>query len=426
MLRIAALILLCTLAASANQVRTLTLREAVDLALKQNPDLLLARLDSAKAAENVRVAKDPFMPKIYAGSGLAYSSGFPMSIEGATPSIFQARAVAFVYNRPQSMRVAAAKQYQRGAAMDEASRRSDVVYRTASLYVDANAAARATEVASTEVAAFQRALETVRARAAEGRALPLDVSQAELSLARAEYRLSSLRASLDSARRSLALVLGLDPAAEIRTTDEPLPAAIPEDVPAAIAAALQNSTEIRSLEARLVAKTYEERAAKGDRLPTLDLVAQYALLAKFNNYEEFFRTFQRNNGQLGVSITVPVFLGRGTRPEAAVAQVEADQLRLQIRSTRARIDADVRRAYDDLRQSQAARDLARRDLDVAREQVSVLLAQMQEGRAPLSRVEEARAAEAEKWIAYYDADATFEKARLNVLNLTGDLLAAIQ
>ena len=36
------------------------------------------------------------------------------------------------------------------------------------------------------------------------------------------------------------------------------------------------------------------------RLPRADLVSQYGLFARFNNYDEFFRKFQRNNGQIGV------------------------------------------------------------------------------------------------------------------------------
>lgn len=51
---------------------------------------------------------------------------------------------------------------------------------------------------------------------------------------------------------------------------------------------------------------------------------------------------------------------------------------------------------------------------------------MDEGRATLSQVEEARFAEDEKWIAFYDAQFTMEKARLTVLRETGDLLAALQ
>ena len=57
------------------QVRTITLKEAVDLAAKQNPEVALARLEESKAQQAVRIARDPFVPKVVAGSGLAYSSG---------------------------------------------------------------------------------------------------------------------------------------------------------------------------------------------------------------------------------------------------------------------------------------------------------------------------------------------------------------
>jgi len=70
--------------------------------------------------------------------------------------------------------------------------------------------------------------------------------------------------------------------------------------------------------------------------------------------------------------------------------------------------------------------VARLDLDVAREQLSVYLAQMQEGRATLRQVEESRVAESDKWIVFYDAQYGLERARWTVLRLTGDLLAAVE
>jgi len=54
------------------------------------------------------------------------------------------------------------------------------------------------------------------------------------------------------------------------------------------------------------------------------------------------------------------------------------------------------------------------------------LAQMQEGRLPLRQVEEARIAENAKWIAFYDAQYALEKARWNVLRLTGNLVGTIE
>ena len=76
-----------TAAGLCAEIHPLTLRQAVEIAMKENPDLVLARLEEQKAQANVRVAKDPFVPKIYAGSGLAKTYGYPSSIEGAAPSI---------------------------------------------------------------------------------------------------------------------------------------------------------------------------------------------------------------------------------------------------------------------------------------------------------------------------------------------------
>src|SRR5579863_5787574 len=81
------------------ETHSMTLRQAVERALQQNPDIAMARLDEQKAAAQVRLVKAPFSPTIGAGSGLAYANGFPMSIEGSAPSIVQARASQFIFNR---------------------------------------------------------------------------------------------------------------------------------------------------------------------------------------------------------------------------------------------------------------------------------------------------------------------------------------
>ena len=96
-------ILLFLLAAAAGfaEVRTVTLAQVLDLAMTQSAEAALARLDERRAAAAVQAARDPFFPKIFAGSGLAYSSGFPLSIEGSAPSILESRAIASVFNQPQ-------------------------------------------------------------------------------------------------------------------------------------------------------------------------------------------------------------------------------------------------------------------------------------------------------------------------------------
>src|SRR5690349_13080762 len=49
---------------------TLTMKQAVNRALQESPDIALARIDEQKATMNVSVVKDPFSPKIGVGSGI--------------------------------------------------------------------------------------------------------------------------------------------------------------------------------------------------------------------------------------------------------------------------------------------------------------------------------------------------------------------
>src|SRR5262245_28557297 len=99
--------------------------------------MIVARLDEQKAAQSVRLAKDPFHPRLLVGSGAAYSSGYPLTIDGNPPSIFQGHAVQTFFNRPKTYQVAEARQNERTTHIDVDIKRTDIAFRTVSLYMDA-------------------------------------------------------------------------------------------------------------------------------------------------------------------------------------------------------------------------------------------------------------------------------------------------
>jgi outer membrane protein len=405
----------------------MTLRQAVDTAVRQNPEVVMARLDEQKALEAVRIARDPFSPKVVVGSGLAYTSGFPMSVEGSAPSVFQARAIQSLYNKPRSYEVAAARENARGATIDTATRREDVAHRTALLYLEAQRVARGAETARQLIATSEKLANTVQVRVSEGRELPIESRRAALRLAQAKQRLADFEAARDQTEASLAVVLGLSPDDRVRaTTDEPPAPELPRDEAASVSDALANNKEVQRIESAMQARGLEARAARSEWLPQVDLIAQYGLFAKYNNYEDYFRTFQRHNGQIGASIQFPVFAGKGAKARASQADLEVMRLRTQANALRDRVTLDTRKAWQDLRRAESGRELAKMDLEFTREQLSVLLAQSEEGRASLRQVEELRAAETEKWLAYYEALHTVERAQLDLLRNTGALIAALR
>jgi outer membrane protein TolC len=125
-------------------------------------------------------------------------------------------------------------------------------------------------------------------------------------------------------------------------------------------------------------------------------------------------------------LQLPLLLGPGV--SARVAQAAADISRYQIEyaNLRNKISSDLQASFRQVKKADASAEVARLDLEVAREQLSVNLAQMQEGRAALRQVEESRVIENDKWIAFYDAQYSIERARWNLLRLTGELTGTIQ
>jgi len=421
------IVLLClTSAAAFAEVHSLTLRQAVDLALKQNPDIVLSRLEQQKAETAIRIAKDPFVPKVYAGSGLAKVWGYPTSIEGSAPSIIQSRTDMALFNRPKTYELARVRETARAAAIDTQSKSDQIAYQTAALFVDAQQMERNKQSLSLEVESLDRVSRATGVQVEEGRQLPIETKRVAVDLARGRQRMAAVSDDLDYSEASLAVVLGYPAADRVQPVDEERPALeIPESEQAAVALAVQNNKEIRKIESQLQAKGFEVKEADAARLPIIDAVAQYALLAK-SNYENFFTRFQRNNGELGVSIQIPLVTGTASKGLAAQARTDIIELRTQMEQVRNRIQLDTQKTYQELQKAQSAQEVARLDLDYTREQVSVLLAQLGEGRATQQQVDNARFSEQEKWIAFYDAQHAVESARLDLVRQMGTIQAAFR
>jgi outer membrane protein len=415
--------ILAALACQAAETHRLDLKAALKRAIEQSPEVLLSRFDEANAQQGIQIARDPFAPKLAMGSGLAYTYGFPMSIEGSAPSLFQVKASQSLINRPQSFLLAKARVEARGAQQVTQLRRDEVIERTAKLYLDADRATRNLKIVTTQIANLESVLATVRARVEEGRTLRIEAQRADVNLKKAHQRQRLLSAELKQTELTLAFVLGYDAQDRVEVSAETsfeIPLSAEPDT--AVREALDNSRELRKLQSDLQAKTLEVQANKSAWMPQVDLIAQYALFSRFNNLDQYFNRFQTNNAQLGVSFKFPIVPGPASAALAAQALNEISRLRLRLTNTRNRIEMETRKIYDDLQLHKENRELAKLDLDVARDQIAIHLAQLEEGKATRRQVEESRFLEAEKWLAYWDAQYLYDRARISLLAATGSLM----
>src|SRR6202043_3122246 len=102
--------------------------------------------------------------------------------------------------------------------------------------------------------------------------------------------------------------------------------------------------------------------------------AQYALLSKFNNYQNYYipsrpcttslgellcvtSSFQQNNATIGVSIRFPLFTA-SQRPRAKAADADALKASKQAEAARNQVSEETLRLQRSVAQMQAARDVA--------------------------------------------------------------------
>jgi len=173
-------------------------------------------------------------------------------------------------------------------------------------------------------------------------------------------------------------------------------------------------------ESEVRAKEYRLRGEKRGYYPTLQLVTVYSLLGKFNNYDQFFKTFERNNLNAGVQVSVPIFSAQ-TKANIALAEVNLRIAQTNLANKKNEVSAAVRQKTRHLRERDAAKEVARLELQLTQQDVAVLQSQLDEGKINLREVERARLEENEKWMLYLDANFQRQQAQLDLLQTAGQL-----
>jgi outer membrane protein TolC len=262
-------------------------------------------------------------------------------------------------------------------------------------------------------------------RQGEGFELPVEVTKAQLTRAQVVQRILQLEGRQDELEVFLRNQLGLAPEQSMEVTPEELPGAAEQQGANLIAMASENNPSLAFAESDVRGKEFRLAGEKRGNLPTLELVSVYSVLAKFNNYANYFTKFQYNNFNAGVNVQLPIFSAR-TRANVALAQANLDAAKMNLAGTKNQVSAEVRQKSRKVQEADAAKEVARLELQLSQQNVSVLQSQFGEGKTNLREVERARLDENEKWMAYLDANFQRQQAQLELLRTAGQLDKVLQ
>jgi outer membrane protein TolC len=412
--------LLTGTAAFGREPESLTLKRAVALALQNSSELALARARYAVAEQQEAQARAPFRPNLLTGSGAAYTHGFPMTPGGAAPAVFDLSYVQTLFNPPLRAQAQAAARRVEVERLGLERGRDAVILRIAVVFLDLVQVRHAFAVRGGVRDAVQRAQNITRSRVAEGRELPVEAVRAELAGARAEQRIIELEGREQTLAAELRALTGLRSDEPFEIAPESLPAQPEQPAEQLVALALASNAELQQGDFERRARADRLKGERGGYWPSIDLVGEYAILSRINNYDEFFRRFQRHNLNVGIQARWSLFSAQ-TTSAVRLARSELRQSEVELRRKREEIELAVRRESQRTRELKAIRKVAGLELRVAQEDLRTLQERFQEERANLRDVENARLAESDKWVAFLQADYESQHAELELLKTTGQL-----
>src|SRR6516165_1412064 len=417
--------------AQAQQSSPLTLRQAVILALENSREVKLAQVQYNVALGEVGVDRASFLPNVYTGAGLAYTHGFPSLPGGQAPSIFELDYTQTVFNPLLKSQQHAAEERAKSLKIELDRTRDNVRVETASAYLELRKVRDSLDLLKNEQVSGGKILEVVRERIAANQELPIEATRTQLELARIHQRVVKLEdreQALEAELHDLTGVIDTQ-SLQLETEEQSFSDALSAGTAAiqteVVDLALKSDSSLAEAENERAARERLFHGAKLSYFPTVDLVGQYAILSKFNNYAEFYKTFERHNLNVGVQITIPLFAAK-TAADIRLAKSQLDQAQLNVGTKRQQVRAEVEQKAYNLRELDADREVARLDLRVAQENLQLEQAKYDQARATLQELEQARLDESDKWVAFLDADFARQQAQMNLLQATGQLAQVFQ
>jgi len=398
------------------------LKHVVELALSHSSTAQSVDAAEQRAFASYRAMRDQYVPSLTVGSGLGATWGYPLSLEGSAPSIVNTTAQSALINPALRDFVHEARTDWEASTAQSKDQRDQIMQDAVLSYVELSRWEVLQSQLSDEYSTALKTEQVVNQRIQAGVDNPLARNQARLATARVYLHISQAQGAIDVLRSRLAQMTGL-PATSIQTIPDSIPA-LPEvkqedNLPAR---ALETSPALQMASLRSAALDFHARGEHRALLPTVDFAAQYALLATFNNYQNFFQphSFQSNNASIGVVIKFP-FFNPSQHARAQAADADALRAKKDLETSRNQVSEQTLRLQRSVQQLAAAQEVAELEYEIEKSDLEAVGIKVEAGTATLQQQEDARTQVNERYNSLQDAEFQLERARITLLRATGDL-----
>jgi outer membrane protein TolC len=401
----------------------LSLKQAVQLGLKQNPQRVISQILVSESQRNMQISRSALLPQAAITGRAGLSQYNLQSVEAgprvaAGPYQFLEVGPSFsqtVLSLPQIRGYQIGREEVRGARADEQTERETVVSAVVSQYLLVLRAIANRDAVRSRVALAQRLFDQADELQRTGIGLNIDSTRANVELQNEKQNLIDAETQTRTTKYSLAELLDLPREQELDVTDKldfyDLPS-MQRD--ALVEQALKQRPEVRSLNSERRVARLTTDANRDQRLPQLGFSGFWYYQGRHLSDGIPAYTYE-------LSLDLPLFTGGRIRAEEARARLEEDRVEQNRRALEARIVKEVKTAFDELTAARAAVDVANLGFKLAQDEVAQAQRRFAAGVTTNVEVITAQDALARASDGQIDALFRFNLARADLARATGEI-----
>ena len=367
------------------ETRTLSLDEAIALAVGQNSSLKIASSKVREGSDKRTSVRADYFPHLSNDSTYFHLSDkqlvtFPAGSLGTVPglgpfpvqdtSINQGSSTWFLsetaLTQPltpllkiyQADKIALAD--QQIAAADLNKTKTDVIFATHRLFYGLVLARKQKDAASAAVAAGEQALREVKDGVAAGNVLEVAAIGSNAVLLQNRYSLISAKIQIGDLNSELNDLLDLPLDTDINPLDPPPPEITARSRESFVLEALEKNPEIKAAQGAVQKAESGVKAAYNDYIPDIYLSGQY-------HYQDGIPFLTHNIGTVGLKMTWNIFDWGKRRAIVAQRKEQLTQANENLHRVKKRIEVEVDKAYRKLEQTRTLIDVTRESLVLQRE-----------------------------------------------------------
>ncbi len=432
--------LLLASAAFAQQTDTLRLSlvEAVNLAIQQNPQLQSTQLDEEINRAKVQEVKASALPQV--NGDASFTDNFLRASQILPGEVFgrpgESIAVKFgtryqmganaqvsqtLYNPSLNIGLKAAKTSQGLYELQTFKSKEDLIYNVINLYMQLQMIEKQTELVENNLERTQRLIDITSAQFKEGIIKKVDVDQLKVNYTNLTTQLSNSANTRVQLLNNLKTLMNVDSEQPIAITVvgvEPIPVSQQLDLSA--------NTDLALIDYQRKLQDLNTASIQAGYLPSLSLIANLGYQAQTNELFDNAATKGFASGLYGLKLNIPIFDGFSRKSKITQSQYQSRQLELNRKYLMRNVENQFVNARNNVQQNRKVLSAQEENMKLAEELYNVAKLSYTEGISPLSELINAENGLKEAQTQYLTAMLQINLSELDLMQSSGQLTQIIK